>query len=142
MPCRRYTSPSYHILRCCGPKARHAPLGANKFIFVESHVEGGAKSKQGKPFWGLYHSRKSLFVTPISLHHIRTNFSPIISSIESYRENNQSVSPSSILPIILTDGYAPLDLDYDINNPLLWVISPGGLPSGRFPYGDVTRISQ
>jgi predicted metal-dependent peptidase len=69
-----------------------------------------------------------------------TDFAPIISHIEKYRDENQSTSPGSILPIILTDGYANLSLDYDTAHPLLWVISPGGIPSSDPPYGDVARI--
>ena len=45
------------------------------------------------------------------------------------------------LPIILTDGYADLrHLDYDTAAPLLWAVSPGGVDSADFPYGDVVRI--
>jgi predicted metal-dependent peptidase len=53
---------------------------------------------------------------------------------------NTTTSASSILPIVLTDGYADLNLDYDRSNPLLRVISPGGLDNGAFDYGDVVRI--
>jgi len=69
-----------------------------------------------------------------------TSFDPIIAHIADYRDANPESSPSSILPIILTDGYANLALDYDTANPLLWVVSPGGIPSPDFPYGDVARI--
>ena len=45
------------------------------------------------------------------------------------------------LHIILTDGYAELDLpEPDPLNSILWVISPGGLDSRELPHGDVTRI--
>jgi predicted metal-dependent peptidase len=69
-----------------------------------------------------------------------TAFEPIISHIAEYRETHQETSASSILPIVLTDGYADLSLDYDTSSPLLWIISPGGIPSSDFPYGDVARI--
>ena len=69
-----------------------------------------------------------------------TCFKPIISHISKYRELNTTTSASSILPIVLTDGYADLNLDYDRSNPLLWVISPGGLDHSAFDYGDVVRI--
>ena len=69
-----------------------------------------------------------------------TAFEPIIAHIEDYRENHPETSASSILPIILTDGYAGLKLDYNTSCPLLWVVSPGGIPSSDFPYGDVARI--
>lgn len=70
-----------------------------------------------------------------------TDFSPIISHIAEYRDTEgANTPPGSILPIVLTDGYANLALDYDTANPLLWVISPGGVDSDSFPYGDVARI--
>lgn len=70
-----------------------------------------------------------------------TDFAPIISHIADYRDTEGgNTPPGSILPIILTDGYAHLALDYDTANPLLWVISPGGVDSDSFPYGDVARI--
>ena len=63
-----------------------------------------------------------------------------MSHIAEYREENAATPPGSILPIVLTDGYAGLNLNYDTANPLLWVVSPGGIPSSDFPYGDVARI--
>ena len=69
-----------------------------------------------------------------------TDFAPIVSHIAEYREQNAATPATSILPIILTDGYAQLNLDYDTANPLLWVVSPGGTRSEDFPYGDVARI--
>ena len=69
-----------------------------------------------------------------------TCFKRIISHISEYRETNPNTSASSILPIVLTDGYADLNLDYDRANPLLWVISPGGIDNSAFDYGDVVRI--
>ena len=70
-----------------------------------------------------------------------TDFAPIIRHIADYRDTEGgNTPPSSILPIILTDGYARLKLDYDTANPLLWVISPGGVDSDALPYGDVARI--
>jgi predicted metal-dependent peptidase len=46
----------------------------------------------------------------------------------------------TVLPIILTDGYA--DLDLPRTDPLLWVIAPGGIDSKSLPFGDVTRITR
>jgi predicted metal-dependent peptidase len=69
-----------------------------------------------------------------------TSFDPLIAHISTYRETHPETPASSILPIILTDGYAQLTLDYDTANPLLWVVSPGGTRSEDFPYGDVARI--
>ena len=47
---------------------------------------------------------------------------------------------TTTLPIILTDGYANLNLDYNTSLPLLWAISPGGVKSEDIPYGEVVRI--
>ena len=69
-----------------------------------------------------------------------TDFAPIVSHIATYRDTHPETPTTSILPIILTDGYAQLNLDYDTANPLLWVVSPGGIRSEDFPYGDVARI--
>jgi predicted metal-dependent peptidase len=71
-----------------------------------------------------------------------TSFHPIFNHIESYRSEHPHESPT-ILPIILTDGYASTnDLNFpDPNSPLLWVICPGGVDDpSYFPFGDVTRI--
>ena len=68
-----------------------------------------------------------------------TSFDCIFEHIETYKEENLSTDSSKILPIILTDGYAPLS-QLPPTDPCLWVISPGGLDSERFPFGDVTRI--
>jgi predicted metal-dependent peptidase len=71
-----------------------------------------------------------------------TSFHPIFKHIQSYRSKNPHTA-STILPIILTDGYAGVtSLDFpDETAPLLWVICPGGVNSDDyFPFGDVTRI--
>lgn len=69
-----------------------------------------------------------------------TSFAPIIEHIAEYRDSTPEATPSSILPIILTDGYADLNLPYDHSNPLLWCLCPGSVDSDAIPYGDVTRI--
>jgi predicted metal-dependent peptidase len=68
-----------------------------------------------------------------------TDFSPIITDIEMHREADMS-NATTTLPIILTDGYANLNLDYNTSLPLLWAISPGGVKSEDIPYGEVVRI--
>jgi predicted metal-dependent peptidase len=64
-----------------------------------------------------------------------TCFHPIFKHIQSYTSEHPC---DTILPIILTDGYA--DLDLPSHDPLLWVIAPGGIDSAALPFGDVTRI--
>jgi predicted metal-dependent peptidase len=56
-----------------------------------------------------------------------------------HREADMS-NATTTLPIILTDGYANLNLDYNTSLPLLWAISPGGVKSEDIPYGEVVRI--
>jgi predicted metal-dependent peptidase len=68
-----------------------------------------------------------------------TSFECIFKHIEKYKEENMSTDASQILPIILTDGYAHFNESWAID-PLLWVITPGGLPSASIPFGDITRI--
>jgi predicted metal-dependent peptidase len=70
-----------------------------------------------------------------------TCFECIFKHIESYREDNMSTDPSQVLPIILTDGYASFH-NLPTVEPLLWAISPGGLPSSDFPFGDTARIGE
>jgi predicted metal-dependent peptidase len=71
-----------------------------------------------------------------------TCFKCIFDHIASYKEEHIT-SASTILPIILTDGYADVSsLNFpDRSAPLLWVVCPGGVVSDDyFPFGDVTRI--
>lgn len=71
-----------------------------------------------------------------------TCFKCIFNHIAKYKEEHIT-SASTILPIILTDGYADVsDLNFpDRSAPLLWVVCPGGVDSDDyFPFGDVTRI--
>jgi predicted metal-dependent peptidase len=69
-----------------------------------------------------------------------TDFAPVIRDIAAKRDEDLANSITT-LPIILTDGYADLrSLDYDTSAPLLWAVSPGGVDSADFPYGDVVRI--
>jgi predicted metal-dependent peptidase len=66
-----------------------------------------------------------------------TCFQCIFKHIEEYRKEHPC---DTILPIILTDGYA--DLDLPPTSPLLWVICPGGIDSNDLPFGDVARITR
>jgi predicted metal-dependent peptidase len=70
-----------------------------------------------------------------------TCFECIFKGIEDYKSENMSSDSSTILPIILTDGYADLSVIPPLPA-LLWVISPGGVDSKDFPHGDVVRISE
>jgi predicted metal-dependent peptidase len=66
-----------------------------------------------------------------------TCFKCIFNHIEEYTKEHSS---ATILPIILTDGYASFDLPE--HNPLLWAICPGGIDSSDIPFGDVVRIQR
>jgi predicted metal-dependent peptidase len=66
-----------------------------------------------------------------------TCFTCIFNHLDEYTKEHSS---STILPIILTDGYASFDLP--THSPLLWVIAPGGVDSSDIPFGDVVRISR
>ena len=64
----------------------------------------------------------------------------IFNTIATHREENPC---KTILPIILTDGYASYDgLNHDPGDPLLWVICPGGVENHTLPFGDVARITR
>jgi len=69
-----------------------------------------------------------------------TCFREIFTTIATHREENPC---KTILPIILTDGYADHDgLNHDPGDPLLWVICPGGVENHTLPFGDVARITR
>ena len=64
-----------------------------------------------------------------------TSFVPFFSWVES--QVNLGGRP---LCIYFTDGYGT----FPSNNPdvsVLWVVIPGGLETGKFPFGDVTRLA-
>ena len=75
-----------------------------------------------------------------------SNFTPRGGGGTSFRPIfNEAANPSDTfaptLHIILTDGYADLDLPAPApNSSVLWVISPGGVDSDSLPHGDVVRI--
>lgn len=68
-----------------------------------------------------------------------TSFLPALAEISRIRDYEADTS-TLILPIIFTDGDADLDIEYDTNIPLLWVVRPGGVESDCFPYGDVCHL--
>jgi predicted metal-dependent peptidase len=43
------------------------------------------------------------------------------------------------LAIYLTDGHGSFP-STPPDNPFLWVVTPGGLPSKQFPFGEVARL--
>lgn len=68
-----------------------------------------------------------------------TSFLPALAEISRISDYEADTS-TMILPIIFTDGDADLDIEYNANIPLLWVIRPGGVESDCFPYGDVCHL--
>lgn len=65
-----------------------------------------------------------------------TSFAPVTKKLQEVYEDNPS---DQVLGIIFTDGYAPLNVPQPDCN-LLWCISPGGVESEKFPFGEVVRI--
>jgi predicted metal-dependent peptidase len=54
--------------------------------------------------------------------------------------NKQVQDGSAPLCIYFTDGYGEFpSLAPDV--PVLWVVTSGGLESGKFPFGDVARMA-
>ena len=62
-----------------------------------------------------------------------TSFEPFFDELKRRRDARQRVA------IYLTDGYGVYPQEVPIEN-ILWVVPLGGLDSGRFPFGEVTRI--
>lgn len=67
-----------------------------------------------------------------------TSFKPIMAKLDKLVEED---STSSVLGLILTDGFASMYFD-EPNCPLLWCISPGGISNDEIDYGDVVRIEK
>lgn len=65
-----------------------------------------------------------------------TNFAPVMKKIQEVHEDNPS---DQVLGIVFTDGHASLHIPQPDCN-LLWCISPGGVESEKFPFGEVVRI--
>jgi predicted metal-dependent peptidase len=68
-----------------------------------------------------------------------TSFRPIFDQMEN--PDDSATAFAKHLHIILTDGYASLDLPVPpANASVLWAISPGGLDSKALPHGEAVRI--
>ena len=60
-----------------------------------------------------------------------TNFVPFF-------KRTEDLEPGAPL-VVFTDGYGSFPDRCD--HPCLWVVSEGGLPSDRFPFGEVARLA-
>lgn len=67
-----------------------------------------------------------------------TSFFP---AIEYLKKQQQESLNTQTLGIIFTDGHANLDIE-DPEVPVLWCISPGGVESEAFKFGEVIRITR
>jgi predicted metal-dependent peptidase len=59
-----------------------------------------------------------------------TSFVPFFSSVKEL--------PLTTPLVVFTDGYG--DFPHTCEHPCLWVVTEGGLPSDRFPFGEVARL--
>lgn len=67
-----------------------------------------------------------------------TSFEPIMAKLDKLIEED---STSSVLGLILTDGYASMHLD-EPGCSTMWCISPGGINDEEVPFGEVIRIEK
>ena len=67
-----------------------------------------------------------------------TSFKPIMVKLDKLVEED---STSSVLGLILTDGFASMHLD-EPNCSMMWCISPGGINDEEVPFGEVIRIEK
>ena len=67
-----------------------------------------------------------------------TSFKPIMTKMDKLVEED---STSSVLGLILTDGFASMHLD-EPNCSMMWCISPGGINDEEVPFGEVIRIEK
>lgn len=67
-----------------------------------------------------------------------TSFRPIMAKLDKLIEED---STSSVLGLILTDGFASMYID-EPSCPVLWCISPGGINDEEVPFGEVIRIEK
>lgn len=67
-----------------------------------------------------------------------TSFKPIMTKLDKLVEED---STSSVLGLILTDGFASMHLD-EPNCSMMWCISPGGINDEEVPFGEVIRIEK
>jgi predicted metal-dependent peptidase len=63
-----------------------------------------------------------------------TSFEPFF---EHFRDSG--TPGETTLLIYLTDGYGSFP-NFIPEQPALWVVTPGGLPSSEFPFGEVARL--
>jgi predicted metal-dependent peptidase len=49
------------------------------------------------------------------------------------------IVPAPDVAVYLTDGFGEFP-DAVPHYPVLWVVTPGGLPSGGFPFGETARM--
>jgi predicted metal-dependent peptidase len=64
-----------------------------------------------------------------------TSFEPFFAHVESTRGEVQRVL------VYLTDGYGTFPKERPAE-PVLWVVTAGGLASEQFPFGDVARLRE
>lgn len=66
-----------------------------------------------------------------------TSFAPVMKKIQELHEED---STTRTIGLIFTDGYASMT-DFNIPEaPVMWCISPGGVPDNSLPFGEVVRI--
>jgi predicted metal-dependent peptidase len=63
-----------------------------------------------------------------------TDFRPFFKQI-----SDQQDPWTASVSVYLTDGYGRFPMEAP-SQPVLWVVTPGGLASDRFPFGDVIRL--
>jgi len=63
-----------------------------------------------------------------------TSFEPFF----EYVRNSGTPGDTTLL-IYLTDGYGSFP-SFIPEQPVLWVVTPGGLPNSEFPFGEVARL--
>ena len=62
------------------------------------------------------------------------------SFVPFFRKMAEELDPgSSTVLLYLTDGHGTFP-DKQPDLPVLWIVTPGGLPSRRFPFGEVARL--
>ena len=59
-------------------------------------------------------------------------------SFVPFFEHAEELEPNTLL-VVFTDGYGCFPSSCD--HPCLWVVTEGGLPTDKFPFGEVTRLA-
>jgi predicted metal-dependent peptidase len=65
-----------------------------------------------------------------------TDFRPFFERLETERD-----SWSATVAVYLTDGYGDFPAAVP-SDPVLWVVTPGGLDVSRFPFGEAVRLTE